>query len=1510
MNYVKSCVKDMINDYTNNPKRIRSDYNKEQEAIEIYRGRELLELIQNADDELLEGMGKEFRISFLNNILIISNNGSPFSEDGIDSLMYSNNSSKPRKKEVIGNKGTGFRAILGWADEIRIKSGDLNIRFSDEYAQAVLNEILKNSDKTKSNEQYRAATLVFPEWINTDVNSIYTTDVSIYIHKDDNIITDIIKQLDDIDGELLLFLNRTEELTVETKDKTVSFVKRHLDGDRIIIEKKVNGIVEDKQEWLMNRQNGEFEGKQYSIVIAYNLYGLKQKRQVLYSYFPTDVEFPFPVLLHANFILNSDRNHLTKNNQANRYILGQACKLLIDTALKLTKDEISYEALLVLAPQKHIPKELTDYGFEELLMEEIRHSKVFPTVNGEYISFDEYPKFYTSYLSQYLDGEGFENLLIHTENKTVCNLIKKLNNGYFPLYTFDEIVKKINKWAKSHELKKSTIEKHAYCAVGFLDDYEHTREIKLQKKMPLLIYDTESALVSNEKAVFLRDRNANISNPPAFAQIRFMHPEMRSIFEEITKVTGRNLANKLSSFGVKEYNTARIIEKMNSVIKRRLDASKIDITKKFCEQGLKWIWENRHILDSAGEKIRIYLITRNEEVRLSDELYIGIEYSNQICENLFKGLFEDKFVDDIRKYIATNESPDQEIIIFLQTLGVDKFPKQRIKKLYPSKEYKRKLLEGVNYPFTLEWDKFKDVEDMVSRVTSITAEVTVIDELEDILKKCDTQHIIEWIKEDSILSQILFTKREMSNGKVNIKWGLKQNYRYLPVDRIYAYIYWLFESIPWIEVNNKRNKMSECLLSKIGILLEPLLIEPDIDNYIKDIDGSKARIRNEYEYIFSKLGVESDFADLPIEKVYKVLNLLPEIQEGETIAKRFYATLIRSDRTITDNELKCSSFEKFMESGKVLCNTGYQNIKDAWYLDGKSICEKIANTYNLLEIPKRQNSVKIRKLLGVEKLNLKGEVVGNPEIHSDNLVFQRDFKLYKPLAFCYRIDNATKDEAKRFSELDIILCTNLTARYTDKEIELDDYDYILKDNKTFYIKVPRAFKSLDDMKRSVSFAAAIANVLCSFIDVADSFAAFRELYGASDLSRRELIHQIFEDDEIIDRAKTALNYSEDTKEEFIRIMAKCSGQDPQKVAELAKNIDFDNFTAIYNAKPIIDCFRQLNLDVDIYNAELPSTQIDLYNYYQTELTKLLPQYENMYKLHHFYRLKGKSLEEKKKLVDLFLNYDFIQPKISNSVLYDSESELIKHLGIKIDIEIIDLISLYNTNYSTWKKGLNNTDYIDQFLSISSNMSCMYYGEYDKLNKAYTEFVDLQLAYDEEIEDNKDDEVIEPEVLYPTTNPTPQAPVINGKRTKITTGHTSPKNLEQIGLNGEKIVYEMLKKQYSSIKWVSENAKILGINPEGRSGLGYDIEYVDENGNRIYIEVKASKTSEVVFYMSQNEFDFAIKHIPEYKIYYVSEVLSKKPKILILDNVFKDNDFNSKNYALDMKKEYKIMATIS
>ncbi len=74
---------------------ILSNYNHEQETVEDYNGRQLLELLQNADDaksdEVLITLDKT------NNLLRIANKGKkcePFTVEGVESIMYPNFSSK------------------------------------------------------------------------------------------------------------------------------------------------------------------------------------------------------------------------------------------------------------------------------------------------------------------------------------------------------------------------------------------------------------------------------------------------------------------------------------------------------------------------------------------------------------------------------------------------------------------------------------------------------------------------------------------------------------------------------------------------------------------------------------------------------------------------------------------------------------------------------------------------------------------------------------------------------------------------------------------------------------------------------------------------------------------------------------------------------------------------------------------------------------------------------------------------------------------------------------------------------------------------------------------------------------------------------------------------------------------------------------------------------------------------------------------------------------------------
>jgi len=129
--YIQKYLNITEKQYIESPQHIARDFNIEESKKEEYAGRQFFELIQNADDAAVSADKKYMLISINDEKLIIANNGEPFSEQGYDSLFYSHISPKVNR-DLIGNKGLGFRSILTWANEITIISGGVSVRFSEE----------------------------------------------------------------------------------------------------------------------------------------------------------------------------------------------------------------------------------------------------------------------------------------------------------------------------------------------------------------------------------------------------------------------------------------------------------------------------------------------------------------------------------------------------------------------------------------------------------------------------------------------------------------------------------------------------------------------------------------------------------------------------------------------------------------------------------------------------------------------------------------------------------------------------------------------------------------------------------------------------------------------------------------------------------------------------------------------------------------------------------------------------------------------------------------------------------------------------------------------------------------------------------------------------------------------------------------------------------------------------------------------------------------------------------
>lgn len=96
-------------------------------VAESYDSRSFIELLQNADD----AKSQRFFITRVDNFLIVANDGNEFSPADLEAICRSAASNKERGSS-IGYRGIGFKSVVGFASEVHIISGNMEITFSRE----------------------------------------------------------------------------------------------------------------------------------------------------------------------------------------------------------------------------------------------------------------------------------------------------------------------------------------------------------------------------------------------------------------------------------------------------------------------------------------------------------------------------------------------------------------------------------------------------------------------------------------------------------------------------------------------------------------------------------------------------------------------------------------------------------------------------------------------------------------------------------------------------------------------------------------------------------------------------------------------------------------------------------------------------------------------------------------------------------------------------------------------------------------------------------------------------------------------------------------------------------------------------------------------------------------------------------------------------------------------------------------------------------------------------------
>jgi len=326
-----------LNEYKNNPNRLREDAENESAIVDDYKGRVILELLQNADDAQIDFgssstiVGDAFiEFELTEKSLIVRNGGYPITSDGIKSLACMRLSPKD-KKVTIGNKGIGFKSVLEITDQPIIHSSPFHFTFSEEHARKILkeNNLL---DKLGKNSYYPI--FRFPVGLPTEEkkegHDQWATEILLPLRNHKAFETSQ-KMLEKITPEMLIFLHGLKRIEYKISGKElVCFLSEKdngkyielTDGEIKISDKsgkparyyrwvQAEPVPDDIRKELSKGWRDITHG-QVAIAIPLESEDNKNKSEgnKMRVFFPTGEFSPVKMIIHGNFRTDSSRERI------------------------------------------------------------------------------------------------------------------------------------------------------------------------------------------------------------------------------------------------------------------------------------------------------------------------------------------------------------------------------------------------------------------------------------------------------------------------------------------------------------------------------------------------------------------------------------------------------------------------------------------------------------------------------------------------------------------------------------------------------------------------------------------------------------------------------------------------------------------------------------------------------------------------------------------------------------------------------------------------------------------------------------------------------------------------------------------------------------------------------------------------------------------------------------------------------------------------------------------------
>lgn len=1513
--------------------------------VKGYHGREILELLQNADDAYQKSLNEgnkrseelEVLIKFEKNILTISNTGTTFDKNGIKAILQGNNSSK--KGKYIGNKGTGFRSILNWAEEIKIYSGMYNLEFSKKIASEQFN-IIKSKPQIKKQLEVLPnlylPILAMPRVIEP-LNSKFDTTIQVVV--DPEKIMDgfgVVEQIRNIDLRLLLFLPNINKITTVIKtseiDDEIVYIRERsskefnennkkesaLRSKNIRLIKLINStVLVDESFYSFDKvvpdvieEDEEKKDIRLSIAVPTDIENFVPGH--LYSFFPLlETTTPFRCVMHASYVLGDQRDTLN-SGEINHEIVRQQLLFLKEVGLQFSRPKYNDLALALLTPigfEKFTEyknwklNSFSKFRLEDFYFQILSDAKILQTVNSKYISIKDCPQIFKKSSPSVFVGKGFNNVLKEFSSELVAlgslELIRKVaKDSKINMTPCEKSLKELINTLT----KKWTVEEQVEVFIWWNDVFveslpnliknQEEEWLELNDDCYFLVgnFDTDipswvkiSALNKTYQDSLLKLTNSN----PKIIDLKKIDPE-----SSVPRLIAKNNIYPLINFAYRDKNN--IISTVNSSVGDNYNNS-IDF--------VKWLWKSygNETDEWNPPKINFQSMIKyyfpdmlTKQVFQGENLYFGDSYGFHLATKLFDDRFgEFPHIEELGIQVDL-----EKFILFISKFGVNKYPKIQTLEVNPIESYKTYFIKEIIQSGTVQ-----NKPDYLK----IRFHLPYILNVDKIIQNLSPAEVLEWIKSDKSLRELLKSKHyDNKDAKIYYTgWNQQNNREYKGT--VPNYLLHIFNTMQWIKIDEHKYAPIEILdgqksnnntkFSEIVAVIDIEVIEKLFSfrhiNYEEVID------------ILELFNFCNDILDLSSENFYQLMLELPkmELTKSSKLSRIVYRIIEK--QAIKKIFADSLSKKKFFNEGKLLVKYQgkfeYHLAKESYLPSSKIVSKK---RYPIIDKGQRTNNENFIRFFGCKEYSKdytidKQHVVVSPS----NSKFQDYFETFFKYVVAYNENNANLESNSQ--KLRITLVSKINIIEKKQAIELNEEYLALRDTITnWYIIIKGDTFDINLISEQIeNIFSNIANT--PGFDV----GKIGELFRARNIEMREFL--IKKEFGTLDMIKDGF-YSNPIKINFRDTIRKI---DPEFNVD-GTEIDFDNFFNTENSPKIIKVLKAVGMDLDILTDNGFEYSIDLLPYYKTKLRSILDKTEIQTKFKNY---KFNLAFDNKNLQDSFLKeyYDFLNfenLEFKNSIYFGKklEKELIKKFG-NWNLErtsLLDAEEEYTKNYNNlnpenhFSADITNSDVAKIFIYFNREAELLKWFKERKHNEEQESQNNLQSPYD-----NFKNVVPEQvEIIY-HEHIKSEEPLKRNRGGSFNSKNSQRREdaLKEYGNKGELLVYNRLKLEVGTdnVYPKSEAFETLEILTPGLGNSGeYDLSFV-KDGKEFFVEVKSSSDGKS-FFISPGELRFA-KDNPKRFLLYLVKINNEHPEksevVLLPMEFWNDDKFRRKDIIETIKYEF-------